>query len=106
MAAIDGDLHGKRIAYSPDFGVYPVDPRVAGGCRRRRAAFEEAGATVEHVDISLPYDQLELADLWCRMIAPLNIGGSRAQGGRARSARGAPRLDAPEYLGRIEAGYD
>ena len=29
MAALDGDLRGKRIAYSPDFGVYPVDPRVA-----------------------------------------------------------------------------
>ena len=29
MAALHGDLHGKRIAYSPDFGVYPVDPRVA-----------------------------------------------------------------------------
>ena len=29
MAALDGDLRGKRVAYSPDFGVYPVDPRVA-----------------------------------------------------------------------------
>ena len=29
LAALDGDLRGKRIAYSPDFGVYAVDPRVA-----------------------------------------------------------------------------
>ena len=29
VGALGGDLRGVRIAYSPDFGVYPVDPRIA-----------------------------------------------------------------------------
>jgi amidase/aspartyl-tRNA(Asn)/glutamyl-tRNA(Gln) amidotransferase subunit A len=106
MAALRGDLQGKRIAYSPDFGVYPVDPRVAASVASAVTAFEEAGATVEHIEIELPYDQLELADLWCRLIAPLNIGaieGLKAQGvdllGEHRDSM------PPEYVRRIEQGY-
>ena len=65
-----------RIAYSPDFGVFPVDPRVAAvGRGRGVTAFEEAGAIVEEVDLHLQYDQRELSDLWCRLIAPLNVQG-------------------------------
>ena len=106
MAALRGDLHGKRVAYSPDFGVYPVDPRVAAAVASAVAAFEEAGATVEQVEITLPYDQLELADLWCRTIAPLNIGGIEALKAAGFDLLGEHR-DAmpPEYVRRIEAGY-
>jgi amidase len=106
MAALDGDLRGKRIAYSPDFGVYPVDPRVAATVASAVAAFEEAGATVEQIDISLPYDQLELADLWCRMIAPLNIGGIEGLKSAGIDLLGEHRDSMPpEYVRRIEAGY-
>ncbi len=106
LGALDGDLAGKRIAYSPDFGVYPVDPSVADAVASAVAAFEEAGATVEEIDMDIPYDHMELADLWCRMIAPLNIGaieGFKAAGvdllGEHRDTM------PPEYVRRIEEGY-
>lgn len=66
-------IAGLRVAYSPDFGGFPVDPRVAGVVERAVTALADAGATVEPVALRLPRDQLELAELWCRLIAPLNI---------------------------------
>ena len=107
LAALDGGVRGKRIAYSPDFGVYAVDPRVAEVVADAVRAFEDAGAIVEDVDIDIPFSQRELSDLWARLISPLNVGtieGFKAAG-----------LDLfkdhrdsfpPEYLEWIEAAYD
>ncbi|MEX2550271.1 MAG: amidase [Nitriliruptoraceae bacterium] len=67
-------LTGKRIAYSPDLGVYPVDRRVAGAVAGAVEAFEEAGAHVEQIDIDLPYTAVELAELWSRHIMLVNVG--------------------------------
>lgn len=106
MAALDADLRGTRIAYSPDFGVYPVDPDIASTVAAAVRAFEEAGAIVEQVDITLPYDHLELADLWCRMIAPLNIGAIEGLKAAGIDLLGEHRDSMPpEYVRRIEAGY-
>jgi amidase/aspartyl-tRNA(Asn)/glutamyl-tRNA(Gln) amidotransferase subunit A len=106
VAALDGDLDGKRMAYSPDFGVYAVDPRVASVVADAVRTFEDAGAIVDIVDIELPYSQRELSDLWSRLISPLNIAtieGIKAGGvdliGDHRDS--CP----PEYLAWIEAGY-
>lgn len=106
-ASLHGDLRGARIAYSPDFGVYPVDPAVARVATEAVRSFEEAGATVDLVDIHIPFDHLELADLWCRMITSLNLGtisGLREQGidllGEHRSTM------PPEYVRRVERGFD
>jgi amidase len=43
----------KRIAYSPDLGITPVDPEVAGITRKAAERFAEAGAIVEeaHPDL-------------------------------------------------------
>jgi amidase len=43
----------KRIAYSPDLGITPVDPEVAAITRRAASRFAEAGAVVEeaHPDL-------------------------------------------------------
>jgi amidase len=43
----------KRIAYSPDLGITPVDPEVAAITRKAAARFAEAGVTVEeaHPDL-------------------------------------------------------
>jgi amidase len=106
LAALHGDLAGKRIAWSPDFGVYPVDPRIASVVAAAVRRFEEAGAIVEAVDIPIPYDQRELSDLWCRLITPLNIAtfeGFRAGGlDLLRDHRDS---FPPDYLRWIEAGY-
>jgi amidase len=44
----------KRVAYSPDLGITPVDPEVAAITRKAAARFAEAGAIVEeaHPDLS------------------------------------------------------
>jgi amidase/aspartyl-tRNA(Asn)/glutamyl-tRNA(Gln) amidotransferase subunit A len=66
-------VEGLRVAYSPDFGGFPVDPRVTQVVELGVAALAEAGARVETVELRLPRDQFELSELWCRLIAPLNI---------------------------------
>ena len=44
----------KRVAYSPDLGITPVDPEVAAITRKAAERFSEAGAIVEeaHPDLS------------------------------------------------------
>jgi amidase len=106
VAALKGDLTGRRIAYSADFGVYPVDPRVAAVVADSVLAFEAAGAIVEEVGIPIPYDQRELSDLWCRLITPLNIRafeGFKATG--LDMLRDNRNSFPPEYLRWIDAGY-
>lgn len=72
-ASVYGSIRGLRIAYSPDLGVYPVDPDIAVVVADAAKAFEAAGAHVHEIDVHLPYDQRELSDLWCRQIMLLNV---------------------------------
>jgi amidase/aspartyl-tRNA(Asn)/glutamyl-tRNA(Gln) amidotransferase subunit A len=73
MAALRGSVTGKRIAYTRDYGIFPVDPRVVAVVDRAVAVFEEAGAHVEDVEIGIRRSQRELSDLWCRFIAPKQV---------------------------------
>ncbi|MGW6456190.1 amidase [Streptomyces sp. NPDC055078] len=66
------DLRGWRIAYSPDFGGYPVDPEVASVVAHSVRAFERAGAIVEKIDLDLGFSHHELTDLFNRHIAVQN----------------------------------
>jgi amidase len=43
----------KRVAYSPDLGITPVDPEVAAITRKAAARFAEAGAIVEEAQPDL-----------------------------------------------------
>jgi amidase len=104
--AVHRSISGWRIAYSPDFDVFPIDPQVAevvGGAVR---AFEQAGAHVEEVKLGIEHDQRELSDLWCRLIIPINVEFFENM-----KARGLDLLDEhrddfpPEYLRWIEEGY-
>ncbi|MDR2324208.1 MAG: amidase [Acidovorax sp.] len=67
--ALHRPIKGKRIAFTPDFGIFPVDPRIVALLREAVQAFEAAGATVEEVDLRLPYSQDRLSDIWCRTTA-------------------------------------
>jgi amidase len=53
LSAARAGAKPKRIAYSPDFGITPVDPEVAAITRRAAERFAEAGAIVEeaHPDL-------------------------------------------------------
>ena len=72
-AGFERSIAGWKIAFSPDFGAFPVDARVVAVVSQAVQAFEEAGAHVEEVKVDLPRDQRELSDLWCRLIMPINV---------------------------------
>jgi amidase/aspartyl-tRNA(Asn)/glutamyl-tRNA(Gln) amidotransferase subunit A len=73
IGALRNSIAGKRIAYTRDYGIFPVDRRVTAVVDKAVAAFAEAGAHVEEVDIGIKRSQRELSDLWCRFIAPKNV---------------------------------
>ena len=72
--APNGSIKGMRIAWSPDLDVFPVDPMVAEVVADAVKVFEDAGAIVEPVKLGIEQSHLELADLWCRLIGPINVG--------------------------------
>ena len=72
-AATRRSIRGWKIAYSPDFDVFPMDRRVTDVVGRAVKAFADAGAQVEEVKIGIKRPQKELSDLWCRLIMPLNV---------------------------------
>ena len=53
MAATRRSIRGWKIAYSPNFDVFPVDNRVAEVVGKAVRAFEEAGAHVEEVPVGI-----------------------------------------------------
>jgi amidase/aspartyl-tRNA(Asn)/glutamyl-tRNA(Gln) amidotransferase subunit A len=73
LAALRGSVKGKTIAYTRDYGIFPVDPRVTAIVDKAVAAFEEAGAHVEEVKFDIRHTHRELSDLWCRLIAPKQV---------------------------------
>ena len=73
MGALRASIAGKRIAYTRDYGIFPVDPRVIAVVDKAVKAFEEAGAYVEEVEIGLKRTQLELSDVWCRFVAAKQV---------------------------------
>ncbi|CAN5862382.1 amidase [soil metagenome] len=72
-ASLHRSVAGWKIAYSPDLGVYPVQPAIAALVEDAVRSFEKAGAEVVEVDLEIDLDQRELADLWCRLIMPLSL---------------------------------
>ncbi|MCA2012035.1 amidase [Cereibacter sphaeroides] len=76
-------LRGKRIGYTRDFGVYPVQAEVASVVEQAVKAFSDCGAELVELDIRMPMDQRSLSDLWCRLISAGSfamVDGLRASG--------------------------
>ena len=61
-------IRGWRIAYTPDFGVFPVEREVLKTVERAAKRFEELGAIVEPVEFHLTQSANQLAEAWCRSI--------------------------------------
>ncbi len=68
LAATRYSIEGLRIAYSPNFDVFPVEESVAAIVGEAVQAFEEAGVWVEEASIGLKRSQKELCDLWLREV--------------------------------------
>ncbi len=104
--ATRGSIHGWKIAYSPNFDVFPVDHRVAEAVAKAVRAFEEAGAVVEEVSVGIKRPQRELSDLWCRLITPLNVQTLEIFKANGVDLLRDHQADFPaEYLHWIERGY-
>lgn len=103
---LNGSIAGWRIAYTPDFGVYPIDPRISTVVEEAARTFEEAGATVEEVPFGIQYDHRQLSDLWARLIMPLNIDGLEGLKDQGYDLLGKDRDDLPpEYLRWVDEAY-
>jgi amidase len=106
-SALRRSIRGWRIAYSPDFDVFPVAPEVAAVVADATRAFEEAGAHVEEVKLGIEYDQRELSDLWCRLIIPINVATFEFFKRQGMDLLGEHRDDfPPEYLRWVDEGYE
>ena len=104
--AVGRSINGWRIAYSPDFDVFPVDRRVAEVVGDAVRAFEREGAHVEEVKLGIERDQRELSDLWCRLIIPINVEFFENMKAQGLDLLGEHRDDfPPEYLRWIDEGY-
>jgi amidase len=107
ISALRRSIRGWRIAYSPDFDVFPVASEVATVVADAVRAFEEAGAHVEEVKLGIERDQRELSDLWCRLIIPINIATFEYFKREGMNLLGDHRDDFPlEYLRWIDEGYE
>ncbi|MEA2628365.1 MAG: amidase [Chloroflexota bacterium] len=106
VAALGHTVTGWRIAYSPDFDVYPVEPGVAGAVAEAVKGFVEAGAIVEEIKVGIKRSQHELSDVWNRLMMPLNISGLEGlKAGGMDLMRDHPDDLPPEYRRWIEIGY-
>lgn len=106
LAATRRSIRGWRIAYSPNFDVFPVAKQVAEVVGRAVRAFEEAGARVEEVRLGIKRHQRELSDLWCRLIMPVNILTLENFKRQGLDLLKDHRDDfPPQYLEWVERGY-
>jgi len=106
VAALARPINGWRIAYSPDFDVFPVESSVAGAVAEAVRGFTEAGATVHETKVGIKRSQRELSDVWTRLIMPLNVAGLEGlKAGGVDLMRDHPEDLPPEYRRWIEIGY-
>jgi amidase/aspartyl-tRNA(Asn)/glutamyl-tRNA(Gln) amidotransferase subunit A len=68
--ALKASIKGKKIAYTRNYGAFPVDPKITAVTDKAVQAFKEAGAKVEEVKIDLKHSHDELSEMWCRLVAP------------------------------------
>jgi amidase/aspartyl-tRNA(Asn)/glutamyl-tRNA(Gln) amidotransferase subunit A len=71
LEAVNREVSGLRVAFSPDWGVFAVEQQIRDVARSAVLALADAGAHVEEPRFSLPASQDELAALWRRQVGVL-----------------------------------
>lgn len=64
LGATRTSIDGLDIAYTSDYGLFPVDERVTAVTDNALAVFEQAGATVSEVELELDHSHDTLTDAW------------------------------------------
>jgi Asp-tRNA(Asn)/Glu-tRNA(Gln) amidotransferase A subunit family amidase len=87
LAACEQGIAGRRVAFSPDFGVFAVEPAVAAVVQSAVESLQSAGAIVEQPTLELPASQQEMAELWRRQVGVFyaELFAAFASGGLALS---------------------
>jgi amidase/aspartyl-tRNA(Asn)/glutamyl-tRNA(Gln) amidotransferase subunit A len=73
ISALERDATDLRLAYSPDLGVFAVDPAVTKVVDDCIASLRESGLRIDDIRVELPLDQDELAALWCREVGVMYL---------------------------------
>jgi amidase/aspartyl-tRNA(Asn)/glutamyl-tRNA(Gln) amidotransferase subunit A len=63
------DIKDWKIAYTPDYGIFPVEKEVEEIVEKAAYLFTEAGAKVERVPFRFNHGFNEYAELWCKSIS-------------------------------------
>jgi amidase len=94
LSAARSGAKPKRVAYSPDLGITPVDPEVAAVTRKAAARFAEAGAIVEeaHPDLREAHECFHVLRAFYFAVT------------KAELLRNKRELLKPEVIWNIEAG--
>jgi len=98
-------IKGLKIAYSPDFDVFPVEDRVLRVVEAALDGFRAAGASVETVKFGARSTQAEWSALWNRQMSVLyaEIAAIFRRGGM--DLIGAHRDELPaEFISLVETG--
>ncbi|WP_049971368.1 amidase [Haladaptatus cibarius] len=66
--ALEHPIEDLKIAYTPDYGTFPVEAELRETVNDAVEAFRHAGATVEFVEIQLGYSHTELTDAWLKLV--------------------------------------
>ena len=58
-----------KIAFTPDFGIFPVEKEIADIVKNAALKLELAGAKVDEVSFKFKYSSNDYAKMWCRAIS-------------------------------------
>ena len=97
LSAARSGKRPKRVAYSPDLGITPVDPEIAAVTRKAAERFAEAGAIVEDA-----HPDLREAHQCFHVLARIRLRGQQG-GAAAHQARSAQAGGDLEHRGRPQA---
>jgi Asp-tRNA(Asn)/Glu-tRNA(Gln) amidotransferase A subunit family amidase len=73
VAALEHEPSNLRLAYSPDLGVFAVEPAVSSVVEECIAELRASGLRIDEIAARLPVDQGELAALWRRQVGVLYL---------------------------------
>ena len=62
-------LQGKRVAYTPSFGLCPVEKEIDETVRKTLSLLKQEGVQIEEVDIRFNRSINEFMDMWCLCLA-------------------------------------
>lgn len=111
-SALDTSLQGKRIAFSPNLDIFPVEAEVERVVRESLGGFRDAGATVEEVSVGFsdivfdgrPVTQQDTAALWVQEQSVLYAHAMDLFLGNGIDLMAyRPELN-PEFVGMVDLG--